>query len=444
MTRQRKIQLLLWTYFWLLIFEGALRKWVFPGLSNPLLVVRDPVAILAIWQGLPYLIRGPWRGWVLGFWMIGAIGVPLAVFVGHGDLVSALFGARILLLHLPLIFLFPAVFQLEDAWKFVKALTVLAIPMVVLMAFQYSLPSGHFVNIAPGGEGSAAFSGAMGRYRPPGTFSFITGTIGFCCLALAGLVAWLLSGPRPLPWWIWISVAALVFALPISISRTMLFLYVIIGCAGVAAALLAPGSMKKMAFGLMGILIAGALVSFLPMFQEAREVFSVRWERSVASEGQGEGVSAVLQKRVFEGSLDYMTEMVDQPLFGQGLGLGTHVGAARITGERRFAIAENVWGATIGELGPIFGFLLIAMRVALAVWLLVLALAQCRHGNALPLLVGAYALIFLVIGQTSQPTGLGFITVSTGLMLAACLRVRPVRDLAPVFENPTPWETQVT
>jgi hypothetical protein len=443
MTRQRKIQLLLWTYFWLLIFEGALRKWVFPGLSNPLLVVRDPVAILALWQGLPYLTRGPWRVWVLGFWAIGAIGVPLAVFVGHGDLISALFGARILFLHLPLIFLFPAVFQLEDAWKFVKALTVLAIPMVVLMGFQYSLPAGHFVNIAPGGEGTAGFSGAMGRYRPPGTFSFITGTVAFCSLAMAGWVGWLLSGPRPLPWWIWISLAALLFALPISISRTLLFLYVIIGCAGVVFAILASGALKKMAFGLMGVVIAAWLVSYFPVFQDAREVFSVRWERSVASEGEGEGVYGVLQKRVFQGSLNYLANMANKPLFGEGLGLGTHVGAARVTGERRFAIAENVWGATIGELGPILGFLLIAMRLALAVQLLVLALKQGRYGNSLPLLFGGYALYFLAMGQTSQPTGLGFITVSTGLMLAACLRTRPVRSRPVDYENPMTWETRV-
>jgi hypothetical protein len=39
---------LIWTYFWLLIFEGALRKWALPSLANPLLVIRDPV-LLAIY-----------------------------------------------------------------------------------------------------------------------------------------------------------------------------------------------------------------------------------------------------------------------------------------------------------------------------------------------------------------------------------------------------------
>jgi hypothetical protein len=434
MTRRRKIQLLLWTYFWLLIFEGALRKWVLPDLSNPLLVVRDPVALLAIWYGLPYLLRGAWQGWVIGFWAVGFLGVPIAVFVGHGDLLSALYGARILFLHFPLIFLFPAVFQLEDAWKFVKALIGIAIPMVVLVVFQYLLPPEHFLNIAPGGEGTAAFSGAMGRYRPPGTFSFITGTVGFFSLAMAGIVGWFISGPRPMPHWIWASTTALVLALPISISRTMLFMYCIIGFAGVVASALSRGGMRNMSWGFAGILVAAILVSYLPIVQEAREAFSVRWERAAKAEAGDQGVYGVVQARVFNDSLQYLDDFWEQPLLGLGLGLGTHVGAVRITGNRRVAIAENVWGATIGELGPLLGFFLIGMRVALACLLLVLALIQCRCGNSLPLLLGAYGVVFLVIGQTSQPTGLGFIVVSTGLMLAALVRQQPIRTGFSFFE----------
>ena len=36
---------LIWTYLLLLIFEGALRKWIVPRFSDPLLVVRDPIVI---------------------------------------------------------------------------------------------------------------------------------------------------------------------------------------------------------------------------------------------------------------------------------------------------------------------------------------------------------------------------------------------------------------
>src|SRR5258708_2827447 len=41
----KSIRRLIWLYFWLLIFEGALRKWVVPSLSSVLLLARDPVVI---------------------------------------------------------------------------------------------------------------------------------------------------------------------------------------------------------------------------------------------------------------------------------------------------------------------------------------------------------------------------------------------------------------
>src|SRR4051812_19991793 len=35
----------IWVYIFFLLFEGVLRKWVLPGLSGPLLVIRDPIVI---------------------------------------------------------------------------------------------------------------------------------------------------------------------------------------------------------------------------------------------------------------------------------------------------------------------------------------------------------------------------------------------------------------
>ena len=60
------IKKLIWVYFLLLLFEGALRKWFLPGLSLGLLSVRDPVALwiyyLAFSKGIfpmqnKYIIR---------------------------------------------------------------------------------------------------------------------------------------------------------------------------------------------------------------------------------------------------------------------------------------------------------------------------------------------------------------------------------------------------
>ena len=44
--RLTRLKRWIWIYFWLLIFEGVLRKWIFPQWSGPLLLIRDPVALI--------------------------------------------------------------------------------------------------------------------------------------------------------------------------------------------------------------------------------------------------------------------------------------------------------------------------------------------------------------------------------------------------------------
>ena len=48
--RMTLLKKLIWLYFLLLVFEGALRKWVAPQLSGPLLVIRAPFALMIIWE----------------------------------------------------------------------------------------------------------------------------------------------------------------------------------------------------------------------------------------------------------------------------------------------------------------------------------------------------------------------------------------------------------
>src|SRR5450432_2166737 len=51
-SRHEDIKRWLWIYFWLLIFEGALRKWTFASASNIFLVVRDPVVLIIYFKAL--------------------------------------------------------------------------------------------------------------------------------------------------------------------------------------------------------------------------------------------------------------------------------------------------------------------------------------------------------------------------------------------------------
>jgi len=420
MTTRRKIQLLLWTYFWLVIFEGAIRKWVLPGLSTPLLLIREPVALAAFFLGWPYLTRRPWSSWVGLFWIIGLISLFLAISVGHRDIPTALFGVRILWFHLPLIFLFAAVFTRDDVISFAKAAALVAIPMAVLIAMQYSLPQSHFLNVAPGGEEGGGFSGALGKFRPPGTFSFTNGLSEFYGLAAACVVALVVSGPRPIPKWIWLSAASLMVALPVSISRSLLFKYALVVTATFAASALSGRNMKNFLVGGVVLSVVALAATRLPVVQDAQKAFNARWEMATEAEGEGEGVQGVLEKRVGGSTVGAVAEAFDAPLLGYGIGLGTNFGATRVAGKKAFLVAEGAWPSTIGELGPLLGLTLLALRVALAVSLLRRAVVQAKHANALPLIIGGYALVMVVMGGTAQPTELGFVVLGAGLMLAAC------------------------
>jgi hypothetical protein len=420
MTRQRKIQLLLWSYFWLLIFEGALRKWLVPGLSDPLLLARDPICMAAIALGWPYLMHGINQICIVTLYLVASLAMVLAMLFGHKDWFTALFGARVLLLHFPLIFLFGAVFTIDDAWKFAKAFLLISIPMSVLIAFQFSLPQDHFINIAPGGEGSAGFAGALDKFRPPGTFSFISGLSIYFGLTAAVFAGWITSGPRPLPKWIWLSAAALIFALPLSISRTLLFNYALVVVMAVFACLLAGKAIKNFFLGFAIVVIIAVSLSQTTLFNEAQEAFSYRWQDATETEGGHRGVIGVLDTRVLGAFKDGLDLANDSPLFGQGIGMGTNVGAMRMSGALNFLIAESEWGLIMGELGLFLGTLYILFRVIFALYLMFFGFKNAINGNTLPLILSAIVLPNLLLGQTSQPTNLGFVIFSAGLMFAAC------------------------
>lgn len=83
----------IWIYIFLLIFEGALRKWFLPSLATPLLLVRDPIAI---WLTIVGLQKG-WikSGYAKAMMVVASISFILTLAVGHHNLFVALFGWRI-------------------------------------------------------------------------------------------------------------------------------------------------------------------------------------------------------------------------------------------------------------------------------------------------------------------------------------------------------------
>ena len=196
-TEHAFIRKLIWAYFFLLVIgEGVLRKWLLPFLSTPLLLIRDPIAVMALFWGWPMLTKSIHWLRVKIVLYIGAISMVLAIYVGHGDWFTALYGLRIYWIHIPLIFIFPLVFNKNDVIRICWVILLLSIPMVILLAAQSSTPPSHILNIAPGGGGSSAFSGAGGKFRPSAVFSFTNSVTTFFTLATGSLMTIIYGMPN--------------------------------------------------------------------------------------------------------------------------------------------------------------------------------------------------------------------------------------------------------
>ena len=174
----KSLKIAIWLYFFLWIFEGALRKWILPSLATPLLIVRDPVAIYLIIKAIHLNVKFS-NVYLVGAYVITLLSLIITLTFGHGNLFVGIYGARIMLLHFPLIFIIAAVFTKEDIIKMGYVLLGINLLMTLIVYLQFISPQSAFINIGLGGEGSSGFSGAMGYFRPPGTFSFITGLSSF-------------------------------------------------------------------------------------------------------------------------------------------------------------------------------------------------------------------------------------------------------------------------
>src|SRR5438445_11625082 len=170
----RDIRRLIYLSLVLLIIEGALRKWIVPRFSNPLLLVRDPV-VLAIyflaWRARVF----PRNTFISSLALIGVLSWIVSIFVldpyvpmSRILLVTA-YGFRSNFLHLPLIFIFAPVFDADDVRKIGWWILLGMIPMSLLMALQFHSAPDFFINRTVGlGEGEQITAGG-GKIRPHAT-----------------------------------------------------------------------------------------------------------------------------------------------------------------------------------------------------------------------------------------------------------------------------------
>ena len=405
-----------WLYFLLLIFEGALRKWILPSLATPLLVVRDPIAVWLILRCLQLRIL-PFNLYLFGMVLISIISFFTTLHLGHGNLYVALYGLRLYLVHFPLIFVIASVFDRNDVVQLGKSVVLLSIPMAILIAYQFYSPQSSWVNTGIGGEETKGFRGAMGFLRPPGTFSFTNGLALFYGFVAPFIFYFWLNKGKINKLILIAATLALIAAIPLSISRSLFFTTLVVLLFSIIASLFQPRYLGGMIVtGVCGLL-AIAILSMTPFFLTATEAFTERFTSANKTEG---GLEGVLADRYLGGMLSALEySPVNNSFFGRGLGMGTNVGAMLMKGKLAFLISEEEWGRLIGEMGPLLGVLTILIRLAFSATFTIKAFKRLSSGDILPWLLASFALLNIPQGQWAQPTNLGFAVLSAGLVLAS-------------------------
>ena len=153
-------KLAVWLYLFLLIFEGALRKWIFPSLATPLLLVREPIVIWLFCVGIQHKwIKNIFARCLMIF---GVIAFVTALLFAHHNLYVALYGLRIYLFHFSFIIVAVKILNREDVLRMCKCILYLSIPMTILIIIQFYSPQSAWVNRGIGGDmEGAGFGGAL-------------------------------------------------------------------------------------------------------------------------------------------------------------------------------------------------------------------------------------------------------------------------------------------
>jgi hypothetical protein len=185
-------------FFLLMVFEGAVRRFLVPGLGVEIQVFRDLLPTLAL--GI-YLLSGRKSHHLA--WPPPLIMMALTLYIlvaslqlwnpGLWTLPVGLLGLRTHFAYLPLLLMAPVyICSYNKLIVRLVSLCLIVFPVVALGLVQNQLPASHPLNA----DLNAAF-GSEGLVRATGTFYYITGYSVFCQFVVIAAVALMVLRPMP-------------------------------------------------------------------------------------------------------------------------------------------------------------------------------------------------------------------------------------------------------
>jgi hypothetical protein len=432
------VRALICAMYWLLIFEGCLRKWVLPEFQRLLFFIRDPILLLIYWLAWK---NGLWvkRSPFLTLGLLFAVMVwPLVLLQYAANMtqfywILVIYGWRNYFLYLPLAFIAGACFSLADVEAVMRKTLWLTIPIAILVYIQFVSPGSSAVNQGFGEEGHW-FSGLAfvdGKTRPLGTFTSNQGQNPFIVVTVTMLfIAWMTPSLRRK-----MSVPGLVIAslgplscLALSGSRTAVMWSGLIVAGAIAAGLLVSRRRSWAMIAVPLIVTMLGLILWPVAFPDAAAAFSKRWSQGETSETENFGQGGPFA-RAFSDLFNFRYLLNESHLQGYQLGIGANaayqMGAQsavlKIRTLEQAVALESEWGRHIVDLG-VLGVAFILFRIAFVLWLgRQAARAALRTGNVHAFLLFCFAGMLLFNGQiTGQGAQNGFVWQFVGFTIAAC------------------------
>ena len=385
--------------FWTVVFTGAVRKWLFPGVSAFYLLQDVPIGLAyayALWAGL--LARGLMLLTVILFVAIVTLQALIQMIVPELSPVVALVGLHHYLFYIPMLLIFPVCLTAKYRQAFIRWNLWLSIPMCLLAIAQNAAPKSAFINRTSEGEAFGVSGAEVARVM--GTFNF-TGFYGmWVAMAVAlCLGEWLLPLDRRVISNRWILIACTIavnLCHLVSASRSAIFLAGLALAGAIFAAALMRSGRALLAMAGVCVLLplaAGATYILSP------EEFNIVYQRFTGSDYQSE--NKVRATRA-------LTGFVTDPrldLIGAGIGMGidaAHAGSANAY-TYTYDLAEQDLTRNVMELGTPVGLLYALVRLGFGFGMLFLAIRMVRAGlspHVLPL--GVLLLAEVYIGDMTR------------------------------------------
>lgn len=393
------LRFLILSYFFFILFDGILRKWILPSLSTPIMGIKQGIAVLIVIFGILYIKK--FSIWEYSFAAIGVVVYFTSIIAGHGNHIVALYGCLPYWFGLPVCYIIGKTLLSKDIILINKIIIITSILNSILIIIQYILPPGHFINYQGWDVGdsinSISVSELAGGYRPAGIFIHNSQNTLFTLLSISIILYNVFFKKQDYKQsYIYIALFLDLIACFCSSSRTnmilhiALILYVII--------IINPKYLKQIIIISLFILPLGILIGNSDHGKKAINNIERRFESAAEQQFQTKNIIIGTALDIYYRNIGYNLDAIispktldgnEIPFWGYGQGMSTQIGG-RILGLTKhmgFALAEWDGLRIMAESGFLLGWIIIIIRIGYAIRFIPLLYKIKKRNISLPLII---------------------------------------------------------